>query len=89
MSADDNDEDILTHLQSMDSSCSIHQSMINEDLICCLQHMDSCKFFDNLLCDLNPVDLAMDNLENDNQLVEQMIENIEQKNEWQDCYKKR
>jgi hypothetical protein len=89
MFADDNNEDILTHLQSMDSSHSMHQSTINEDLICCLQHMDSCQIFDDLSRDPNPVDLAMDNLENDSQLAEQMIENIEQENEWRDCYEKR
>jgi hypothetical protein len=89
MFADDNNKDILTHLQSMDSSRSMRQSTINKDLICCLQHMDSCQFFDDLSRDLNPVDLAMDNLEHDSQLAEQMIENIEQENEWRDCYEKR
>jgi len=48
MFVDDADKDILTHLDSIDSCRSIHQSTINEDLICCLQHMESCQFFDSL-----------------------------------------
>lgn len=48
MFADDTDEDILTHSESMDSCRSIYQSTINDDLICCLQHMDLCQFFDSL-----------------------------------------
>jgi hypothetical protein len=79
---DDTDEDILTHLESVDSCHSIRQSTINEDLICCIQHMESCQFFDDLSCVSNTADPAMNRPENNNQLLEHLIQDIEQENEW-------
>jgi len=89
MFTDDTNEDILTHLESMDSCHSMHQSMINDDLICCLQHMELCQFFNGLSYISNPENPIMNHPENDNQLAEQMIENTKQETEWRDCYEKR
>jgi hypothetical protein len=82
---DDTDNDILTHLESMDSCRSIHQSTTNDDLICCLHHMDSCRFFD-ALSHAPYVDDPADNGEDNSEVN---VQDILEENNWRDCYEKR
>ena len=85
---DSTDEEILTHLDSIDSCYSIRQSATNDDLISCLHYMDSCRFFDA------PPSSTMTSIQqqsNSNDVLssEIDIDNTMQENEWRDYYEAR
>ncbi|KAG0708063.1 hypothetical protein DFH29DRAFT_795631 [Suillus ampliporus] len=81
--AQDTDEDILTHLNSIDSCRSIRQDALNDDIICCLQHTQSCNLFKNAFKDIQDEDFT---------LGEELLSSdlpLNQESTWRDCYDKR
>lgn len=85
---DDTDNDILTHLESMDSCRSMHQSTINNDLICCLHYMETSKFFDTL-SHASYLDDPSHSEADNSETSQEHIQDISQENDWRDCYEKR